>query len=224
MNIGIFGDSYADKNQIESSIWWGIIKQTTDHDVVCYGESASSIMFSAKKILENYHKYNLIIWCLTQSGRQTVYWENEPLHFSFGADFKNHPSKLIREQWALFIDHWQSDLLDWENEKIIGKAIVHYISDVCKNVMIVPCFRDPLECDFNLFDLSRREAEFYFGAKKAEHFYSKYQDLRPGHLSISNQRILAEEIKENLAPGIFQTDYSKFQDPDTPLDQMFKKL
>jgi hypothetical protein len=72
--------------------------------------------------------------------------------------------------------------------------------------------------------LSRREAEFYFGPKDAEHFYSKYQDLRPGHLSIDNQRILAEEIKTNLIPGIFQSDYLKFPDPTTPLDQMFKKF
>jgi hypothetical protein len=224
MKIGVFGDSYADKTQDESSIWWGIIKQTTDHDVVCFGESASSMMFSAKKILENYHKHDLVIWCLTQSGRQTVYWEGKPMHFSFGADFKNHPSKYVREQWSLFIDYWQSDLLDWENEKIMGKALVQYVSNVCKNVMIVPCFRDPLEYDFNLFDLSQREAEFYFGPKDAEQFYSKYRDLRPGHLSITNQRILAQEITAKLVPGIFQSDYSNFLDPAVPLDQMFKKL
>jgi len=124
----------------------------------------------------------------------------------------------------LFVDYWQSDLLDWGNEKIAGKALVHYVNDVCKNVMVIPCFRDPLECDFNLFDLSRREAEFYFGPKDAEQFYAKYQDLRPGHLTITNQRILAEEIKTTLEPGIFQTDYSKFSDPETPMNQAFKKF
>lgn len=224
MKIGVFGDSYADKTQDESLIWWGILKQTTDHDVTCFGESASSIMFSAKKILENYHKYDLVIWCLTQSGRQTVYWEDKPVHFSFGADFNNHPSKLVREQWLLFVDYWQSDLLDWDNEKIIGKALAQYISNTCKNVMIIPGFQDPLECNFNLFELSRQEAEFYFGPNDAEHFYSKYQDLRPGHLGIGSQRTLAREIETQLTPGIFQTDYSKFSNPETPVDQMFKKF
>jgi hypothetical protein len=161
---------------------------------------------------------------LTQSGRQTVYWEDKPVHFSFGADFKNHPSKFVREQWLLFVDYWQSNLLDWDNERIIGKALTHYVSDLCKNVMIIPCFQDPLECNFNLFELSRREAEFCFGPTDAENFYSKYQDLRSGHLSITNQRILAEEIKTKLTPGIFQIDYSKFSDPETPQDQMFKKF
>ena len=50
MKIGVFGDSYADKTQDELLIWWGILKQTTGHDVECFGESASSIMFSAKKM------------------------------------------------------------------------------------------------------------------------------------------------------------------------------
>ena len=224
MRIGVFGDSYADKSQKESLIWWGIIKQTTDHDIVCFGESASSIMFSAKKILENYHKYDLVIWCLTQSGRQTIHWNDEILHFTPGANFKNHPSESIREKWLTYIDYWHGGLLDWENEKIIGKALVHYVSELCKNVMIIPCFRDPLECDFNLFELSQQEAEFCFGPEEAAVFYSKYQDLRPGHLSITNQRVLAEEIKTKLTPGIFQTDYSKFLDPEPLPNQMFKKL
>ena len=224
MKIGVFGDSYAEKSSDESSIWWGILNQTTEHDVTSHGESASSIMFSAKKILEHYQEYDLVIWCLTQSGRQTVLCEGRPLHFTPGAGFELHQNEHIRKKWLLYIDYWHSGLLDWDSEKLNGKALVHYVKDLCKNVMVVPCFRDPLEYDFNLFDLSNNEAKFYFGNKEFEYWHSRYIDLRPGHLSLVNQTILSEEISKQLKPGIFQSSYSKFSNPVDPVEKLFEKI
>ena len=223
MKIGVFGDSYAEKNCKESLIWWGILNQTTDHEVVCHGESASSIIYSAKKILEQYQDYDLVIWCLTQGGRQTVYFEDRPYHFAPGCNFKT-ASAFIQQKFMQYIDHWSSGLLDWENERFNGRNAVHYVTDVCKNVMVIPCFQEPLACDFNLFELSKKEAKFYFGEVDAEDFYNRYHDLRAGHLSPSSQKILASEIEKKLVPGIFQTEYSKFSNPVEPVDKLFKKI
>lgn len=224
MKIGVFGDSYANKRANPSEIWWGILGSNFDHNIDCYGESASSIMFSAKKVLEYYKEYDLVIWCLTQSGRKTVSWRDKTIHFSLGTDFSNHPDEELRRKWLTFVDYWHSGLLDWDwEEKIIGKALVKYLMDECKNLMIIPCFKDPLECDFNLFDLSKREVAFYFGPTMAEIYWEKVMDLRCGHLSPTNQNILAQQINQHLKPGIFQTDYSFFSDPIEPVEKLFSK-
>ena len=59
MKIGVFGDSFADKNA--EKIWWQFL-QNYGHEVTCFGESGSSIVWSAKQIINAKNDFNFIIW------------------------------------------------------------------------------------------------------------------------------------------------------------------
>jgi hypothetical protein len=54
--------------------------------------------------------------------------------------------------------------------------------------------------------------------------FEKYADLRPGHMTPENNKILAELINKNLTTGIFQTDINLFQTPLGPVEQHFKAI
>ena len=49
MKIGVFGDSFAEKNA--KKIWWQFL-QNYGHEVTCFGEGGSSIVWSAKQIID----------------------------------------------------------------------------------------------------------------------------------------------------------------------------
>ena len=55
MKIGVFGDSYADKNA-GNDVWFNRLFLDYSHDVTSFGEMGSSIMFSATLIQEHFSK------------------------------------------------------------------------------------------------------------------------------------------------------------------------
>jgi hypothetical protein len=115
-------------------------------------------------------------------------------------------------------------VFDWDQENFIGRSIVSYLQQKYNNIMIVPCFPPPLSVSFNLYNLCEQETNYYFPGKSISDVYLEYQDLRLGHLTVDNQKILANLINQKLVPGIFQTDYSNFVKPSQPIEKCFSKL
>lgn len=227
MKIGVFGDSYAEKNYQDSStpiIWYSFLKNY-NHTVECFGESGSSILFSAELIKKHYQNYDLVIWCLTTPGRfslpHTV--NDRSYHVTTANDTCTSKDFEIITKHKVCVEYLKY-IFDWESENLVSKSLVLYLQSVCKNLLIVPCFPPPLNADFNLYKLCEWEADFYFPGQSIPEIYQKYQDLRPGHITEENQKILAELINDKLTPGIFQTDYSNFIQPTLPIDKVFQKL
>jgi hypothetical protein len=90
--------------------------------------------------------------------------------------------------------------------------------------MIVPCFPPPLSANFNLYSVCEFETRCYFPGKQIHEVFKDYRDLRAGHLTLENHKILAELINDNLTPGVFQTGYDNFVKPTLPLEKIFQKL
>jgi hypothetical protein len=111
----------------------------------------------------------------------------------------------------------------WE-ENLINKALCFYLLDQYPNLMIIPCFPAPLNQTFSLFDISTKEMSVYFPNVAPANVFEKYADLRPGHMTPENNKILAELINKNLTPGIFQTDINLFPTPLGPVEQHFKAI
>ena len=228
MKIGVFGDSFADKryfNSQNSVIWYHFLQREYGHTVDCFGEGGSSIEFSAQLIKKHASNYDLTIWCLTIPGR-----------FSFprsGLDYSYHITNasqncnsrdpdLIKKH-EVCCDYFKY-VFDWDTENLIGESIVSYIQTQFSNVMIIPCFYSPLNYEFYLYKLCGQECECYFPGQEVHEVYKSYQDLRPGHLTPENHKILAKLINDNLTPGIFQTSYNNFVKPTAPINQLFQKL
>jgi hypothetical protein len=215
MKIGIFGDSFADKRAKENTIWWSILANKYDHDVTSFGESASSLVFSAKKVMARSNQFDLVIWITTAVGRLSLEYDNDSTHhFSIGrTDFAYQD---IQNKYEIWKKYWQHVMV-WEDEKLMGRALVEMVQNRCNNLLILPGFSDPMDSTFNLFRVFQREVEMLYDGVFSDAFYEDYADSRVGHLSNQSHEILAGLLSHNLCPGTFTADidlFPRYLNPD----------
>lgn len=227
MKIGVFGDSFAN-SQSNASAWWQVLKQH-GHSVFCYGETGSSINFSAKLIYQKHSEFDFVIWCMTTPGRFSVELpgRNEFFHTNkiithTGIRTSNSIPADIDHKIVTACELYLKYIFDPDFENIIGKALSNYFLDIVPNLMIVPCFMSPLHTDFNLYALTIKELQQVFSDKEVHEIYQRYTDIRVCHMTVQNNQILAEIIANNLKPGIFSTDYSNFSFKNLTIDQLVK--
>lgn len=225
MRIGIFGDSFALQHSPDT-VWWKQLRDSHNHEVISFGEGGSSFMYSTRMLYAHAYKFDFQILCLTSTGRYSVPLDDHNLTFihsnktqvddpslSWGA---NEKLKVLKKYKELIYDPWE--------ENLTNKALCFYLLDQYPNLMIIPCFPAPLNKAFSLFDISTKEMSVYFPNVDPANVFKKYADLRPGHMTPENNKILAELINKNLTPGIFQTDINFFQTPQGPVEQHFKAI
>lgn len=228
MKIGVFGDSFADRNSV--SIWWKYLESIYGHDITSFGEGGSSLIFSAKKILENHQDYEFVIWCVTSSNRVTVWHRANHKEISVhvtGPGTQDHRDPEIQHK----INVTKQYLLHaWDgiDEEFADRCVIEYVKSQVKNLLIIPCFSGPIfenaeSAGFNLFALHQKETNFYFPNVPIEAVIDQYQENRPGHFTDSTQKKLAELISKSLTPGIFSTNYEDFPTPVESFDQVFRK-
>ena len=210
MKIGVFGDSFADKNA--EKIWWQFL-QNYGHEVTCFGESGSSIVWSAKQILNAKNDFDFIIWCVTSPNRITV-WQRANFTEKYvhvqGTDQKFHSDPEIQKK----IDATEKFIqiaMDEPDREFVAKCVVEHVKTQVPDMLLIPCFAMPLfdsveNAGFNLFELFEKETKCFPP--------SKYFDVREGHLRESTHAVLAEEISKSLHAGIFSTDYVRFLTPN----------
>lgn len=213
MKIGVFGDSFADSS-FPDRIWWQCLKKH-GHSVQSFGTSGSSILYSAGLIENSILNFDFVIWCLTCPGRisfkvnesdQGNFFHYHPQLFTH--DLNSLPSNVKKK--ILVCNDYIKYIYSDQDDVLISKCIVERFLNAYKNLMIVPCFRAPMDANFNLFKLSMFEIENLFPTLSYENVLRTHFDNRPGHLTFENNDILAELINQNLQPGIFQTAYSNF--------------
>lgn len=226
MKIGVFGDSFAERlyNDPRSGlIWYNYLVTDHGHEVESYGEMGSSILFSADLIQKHAADYDLSIWCLTNTGRYSMPHREggRTVHVTPMCECTSRDVEVIKKHsvWKDYL-RWIYDL---DTEIFVGRCIVQYLQTQYPNLMIIPCFVDPLHTSFNLFNVCEQEAQFYFPGRSVVDIYGDYVDLRPGHITAVNQKILAALINDALGPGLFQSSYEHFVPPQLPFDQVWSK-
>ena len=228
MKIGVFGDSFCESQVGDNTVKWWYQLTNCGHEVQSFGESGSSIVYTAQKIKTMAEKFDFIIWAVTEPNRISIDINEDPwtLHFTAGnyERYNNHRFKPETDSKLQIAVDYHKYVSDAEQNTFISECIVKHFLNCYKNLMVIPCFYDPLgHPKFNLWDLNEWEAKFYFPDLCVVEIYEKYFDMRPCHLSIENNKILAEQVANNLNHGIFQTEYKVFKPPVEPLEYYWKK-
>ncbi len=227
MKIGVFGDSFAEKNA--KKIWWRFL-QDYGHEVACFGESGSSIIWSAKKIVDLQKDFDFVIWCVTESTRTTVWHRanyTETYVHVLGNTKKFHKNPEIQQKIDVTEKYIQI-AMDEPDREFAGRCVVEYVKNQVDNLLLIPCFPAPLydnieKCKFDLFDLYIKETQWFFPGQSIYDIQANYSDSREGHFCESTHAVLVQEISKSLSPGIFVCDYDKFPKPVEPFDQIFKR-
>lgn len=222
MKIGIFGDSFADRHLTQS--WWNLLQTRHGHQVRSFGEDASSIFFSAR-ILDIYaNQFDLVIWALTESDRHTVMLDRDFLHLGPGGYKSSNPDAdrtVMKRLHTIYQQHLKY-IFDRGETNFVATNIIENLRNRHTNVLILPCFFNPLHQDFCLYKISEKESNHYLGIQDLAQIWRRHEDLRQGHLLPRNHEILCDLLQDNLEPGIFQADLDLFVAEDGPVHQYFQ--
>lgn len=211
MKIGIFGDSFCDGTVLPEKTPWYQILEDYGHTVTTYGACASSILYSANLLQQYQHEYEFIIWGVSSPNRISfpnsegvqvhVHWPN--FVFSKNNKFDSLTSKKID-----IVKDWAKYIQDYEQEVMVTDSLARHFLTKYPNLMLVPCFEDPLREEFSLNKIVTKENDYFFHKNyDLGEIYKKYLDKRVCHFTDTNNEILAKLINESLAPGIFFCGY-----------------
>lgn len=211
MKIGVFGDSFACHNA--NHIWWRYLETNHGHQVTSFGEGGSSLGFSVECLDSHYKNFDRLIWCVTTVNRISI-WHKDKIYHNTGTFKCKHTGDYLLDRKLDVIHQYLTEAFDFHFQEILGHALVHWMLDKHPNLMIVPSFSTPVyfmqEHLFNLYDLCKKEVQYIFPGQDAENIVNNSQDGRDGHLTDTNQRILARLIDANLDSRIFFTEYDNF--------------
>lgn len=229
MKIGVFGDSFANWNDqnVPVGLWWEHFPNVKDFAV--HATRGSSLIHSAMMLNARGRDYDLNIWCVTTTSRFSKVVNDRWVHFQVIGPGKKGVSSHIpldsseEFMYGVVADYYKY-IYTYHEDLLQSQALVDHLTNKLGNVMVIPCFPQPMNTKFCLNDISMMEWEHYFPNRDYSDIGTKYKDLRPGHITLENQRILCELISQKLEPGIFQTDLSHFSPPVGPVEKHFQKI
>lgn len=222
MNIGVFGDSFAGGNHPDS---WTARLTKLGHQVLSLGKDGSSIWYSTKCLLQNHHRFDFLILCLTSTQRWS--WQQRD------GGWMHTANPLVYDQTKL--DHedrvklqvcrdYMKYISDADENCFLAQSLVQKLLHDIPNLMIIPCFSNPLSQDFYLFGITEREMHPALAqGLNFDQINAKYRDTRVCHMTWKNHQNLAELVNQNLSHGIFQTDYTNFDFTTTCDEWLIKK-
>lgn len=211
MKIGVFGDSFADKHS--KDIWWQYLGSVHGHDVTSFGENGSSLPFSADLIDYHQQHFDKIIWCATSVNRIT-FWHNNKAYHNTGQGRVASTSDIELNKKSDIVHQYLTQVFDFHFQEMLGHALVKFMLQKYPHLTVIPCFETPMyfqqEPGFNLYELCRLEIEHCFPGQDPVDVILSPRDRRSGHLTKTNQKILARLINDNLDSSIFSTAYDNF--------------
>lgn len=150
MNIGIYGDSFAEYNSFGHNNQWPVIlgKKFADSNITNYAISGSSVYYSYKQFLNNYHKHDINIFLVTNPTRYTKpFINNHSNEILFGTlngveDYKKQNIKNLSSIDIKVLD----DLVGWfmaSDEEFLSTAselMINQLLTLDSKVILFPCF------------------------------------------------------------------------------------
>lgn len=231
MNIGVFGDSFSDMNNVfavikENESWMRYLGDYTNSEVTCFGRSGTSIWYSFEKFKEHYKKYTHIVFCQT-SPHRIPHLYNKFVGFNFikNIDYINsigHLSLSDKDVLANIVKVYYSHLHNEELDIFLAQQVFDQVNLLCKKeniklITILP-FEDLKFQKKYIIDVSNRTGDCLLGLlsiASAEYSLSSdtnatlIYDKRYCHLTKENNQILANIIKtsfESLSRRVFNFD------------------
>ena len=155
MNIGIYGDSFAEYNFFGHNNQWPVIlgKKFADSNITNYAVSGSSVYYSYKQFLNNYHKHDINIFLVTNPYRYTkpiieTHSNKEILFGNLGGvtDYKKQNIKNLSSIDKRILN----DLVGWfmaSDEEFLSTAselMINQLLTLDSKVILFPCFEESL--------------------------------------------------------------------------------
>jgi hypothetical protein len=156
MNIGIYGDSFAHYNPTCPDFNWTTIlgKKIAGSTVIHYGLSSTSVYYSYKKFLDNYHKNDLNIFLVTNPARYTksININNKELLLSYINSVEFYKKENIKNLSPIDLQILD-DLRGWyiaSDQEFLTTAsglMISHMQALDNKVIVFPCFDNSFTID-----------------------------------------------------------------------------
>ena len=213
MKVGIYGDSFADSafptNRTNTLNWMEVLQEK--YDVSCFGIVGSSLYFSIEQFKQQQDQFDKVIFLVTEPSRlwaKGLMTEPTKMQFFGGVDFiegRIEYYKNLRDRPLQEIKHllkiseaaliYKSYIQNFEEEEYKHNLM---LKDLLKNknIISIPCFHNSIQGnETSLWDIYKKET-LAWGVDLDS--ISKYEDVRNCHLTVENNRILAEKIIDSI--------------------------
>ena len=220
MNIGVFGDSYADASlhDIDRLGWPKILIESLGCEGQIYAASGTSTWWSYEKFIEHKDKHDVIIFCYSAYSRWPVLpYDCKGLHFCVTG---SHGHKKMEKFLPFYYDLLNEDFLQFQQ-----RSIYQSVNEICAregkyliNLQTVRTFILDVDSQFpnfyNLSDIQYFEKIKYNGRwinANESHTSGQTVDTRRCHFNDENNHIMANFLKKcidnksmNLTADLFR--------------------
>ena len=154
MNIGIYGDSFAQANHPDLAIcWYKLLAERLDGVCYNYGKPGSSVYFSYKEFIKSCNRYDLNIFLVSRPGRfpEEIILSNKRTYYISSLDnltrLKNNVKLSEDDEFTL------NNLTGWFNsphssfDNDMADLMIDKIETLHDNTIIVPCFKNSFRPD-----------------------------------------------------------------------------
>jgi len=220
MNIGIYGDSFAEFDKIAKHLHWStIVVEKLNAKVENFGYPATSLYYSYKKFLENYTKHDLIIVAVTNPDRyiKMVDWCDTP---DRNNSYINSYEHVIRYKNTILNDHDQRMLTHLEGWYIMSDSdynsrmnelMMKHMESLHKNIIFYPCFVDSFLPErysennfpkfYDFFSLVKQQIKLINYRGKIDLHTKENTHIMAGHLFPEMNEYVAETIVSKITTG-----------------------
>jgi hypothetical protein len=153
MKIGIYGDSFAAHNGLGVDHQWPIIlgKNITGSNITNYAKSSTSVYYSYKQFLNNYHKHDINIFLVTNPYRYTKpiieTHSNKEIFFGTLNGVEDYKKRNIKNLSSIDIKVL-NDLIGWflssdgEFLSTASELMINQLLTLDSKVILFPCFEE----------------------------------------------------------------------------------
>lgn len=204
-SIGIYGDSFAgNPNHFGYRYHWStLLAKEYGCEIKNYGLSGTSVYYSYKKFVNNFHKHDLNIFLVTEPGR-----------YIQAVEFKNGSDEYIPSLMAL--EHNYHEIMLPEPEHLRGWFMCsdsNYNSDITQlmikdilsykdNTVIIPCFPTSLSEDIlKKFKLLKNNNLWHLQSYQTDLYRTDIYDL------LSNNKENYKVISGHFIPEVNEIFY-----------------
>lgn len=220
MKIGIYGDSYADPIQMNSTPGWPVVL-ASKYNVTNHAVSGSNLYYSLSQVLKNSKNYDKHILVVTQPGRIMIpeqYSVSEPRkRFIAGMgtvehmieDAKNEPFMIkFYEAAKQYFTHLQ----DTKYEDYIHRLMIADLIKRVPNLIVIPGFSwSGISLNIHsMYEIYVKETKAW---NETAESVRQYRDTRNCHMTAENNAIFASKVEEWISGSPVYINVNDFVAP-----------